>query len=109
MDPRMNPHGSRQEYNFGERDGSRQANIPGVYYHPGADAFVETAYAVQPNGQPAMKDGKVVYDQANGRIQADAFVQIGYRLATDEEVKRFRSQQQAQAKAIKATQTSLRP
>lgn len=98
MDPRMNPHGSKNEYNFGERDGSARPNLPGVYYHPGADAFVETGGQKRP-------DGTMVYDQINGKIQADAFVQIGYRMATEEEVKRYRSQQESTAKAIKAAQT----
>lgn len=95
MDPRMNQNG---EYNFGERDGSRQANLPGVYYHPAADAFVET-------GGVKKSDGSIAYDQNTGRIQADAFVQIGYRLATDEEVKRYRAEQEKTAKAIKIVQS----
>lgn len=98
MDPRMNPHGSKNEYNFGERDGSARANLPGVYYHPGADAFVET-------GGQKRSDGTMAYDQVVGRIQADAFVQIGYRQATEEEVKRYRAKQEATAKAIKAAES----
>ncbi len=75
MDPRMNKNG---EYNWAER-GGRMPNRPGVYYHPQADKFVETAGQRRP-------DGTVAYAEEEGKIQADAFVQMGYRLATDEEL-----------------------
>lgn len=95
MDPRMN---SRQEYNRND-NGKKQDNSPGVYYHPQADVFVETA------GQ-RHKDGTMSYDHETGKIQADAFVQIGYRLASEEEVKRYRAQLAERAKEIEAKQAA---
>ena len=102
MDPRNN-RDSKQEYNFGELDGKARANEPGVYYHPQADKFIETSAALNPDGTVRLADGKASYFRETGLIQADAFVQVGYRLATDEEVKRYRAQQSETAKAPEPT------
>ena len=102
MDPRMNPHGSKNEYNWAERDG-REPNTPGVYYHPQADKFIETAFTVDfRTGQPVLQDGERVYDRINGKVQADAFVQVGYRKATPEEVKQYRIEQAELSKKLNA-------
>lgn len=97
MDPRMN----QGEYNFGERDGSRQANLPGVYYHPQTNKFIETAGI-------KLSDGSVAYHHDSGKIQADAFTQIGYRPASEEELRDYRSAQKAadEAKRISASRTT---
>lgn len=92
MDPRMIPKGGSNEYNYGEQDGIRRPNQPGVYYHPQADKFVETAGQVRP-------DGETVYHAQEGKIQADAFVQIGYRPATKEELEAFKAKKKDQEKA----------
>lgn len=83
MDPRMIPKGAPNgEYNFGEQDGTRRANEPGVYYHPGAQKFVETFGVERP-------DGSVTYAKESGKIQGDAFVQLGYRPASEQELKEY--------------------
>lgn len=86
MDPRLAAKG---EYNYGERDGTARSNEPGVYYHPEAKTFVETANTVNPN------TGHVSYFAETGRIQADAFVQLGYRPATEAEIATYRKQSNA--------------
>lgn len=97
MDPRMNTTSSGIEYNRNDV-GRKGDNPPGVYYHPTADKFVETGGQKRP-------DGTMAYDQVVGRIQADAFVQLQYRPATPEEVKRYRAQQEATAKTLKAAES----
>lgn len=94
MDPRMIPKGSGPEYNYGEQDGKARPNEAGVYFHPQAQKFVET-HAIR------RQDGTSVYPQDSGKIQADAFVQLGYRPASEEELKEYRAGQEAKAKAQK--------
>jgi hypothetical protein len=89
MDPRL---ANKGEYNFGERSGEALPNNPGVYYHPQADRFVETA------GQ-RREDGSTAYFENSGRIQADAFTQIGYRPATKEELMAYEAKKKDQEKA----------
>jgi hypothetical protein len=89
MDPRMNSNG---EYNWEERDGRKRPNEAGVYYHPQADKFVETGGQKRP-------DGTIAYAQNEGKIQADAFVQMGYRRANSEELKAYEAKQKDQEKA----------
>lgn len=89
MDPRL---ANKGEYNFGERSGTALPNNPGVYYHPQANKFVETA------GQ-RREDGSIAYFENSGKIQADAFAQIGYRAATDEERKAYEAMKKDQEKA----------
>lgn len=98
MDPRMTKNG---EYNFGERDGTARANEPGVYFHPQAGTFVETA------GQ-RLPDQAASYARDTGKIQADAFVQMGYRPATSEELKAYEAKLKDQEKAnrIEASRTT---
>ena len=103
MDPRTSTRNPKQEYNFGELDGTARANEPGVYYHQQADKFIETAAQLNPDGTVRLIDGKASYFRETGLIQADAFVQMGYRLASDEEVKRYRSTKQDQAEAKEPT------
>lgn len=91
MDPRMIPKGSGPEYNYGEQDGKARPNEPGVYFHPQAQKFVETTGIKRP-------DGSVTYSRDAGKIQADAFTQLGYRPATDEERGYYQAAQQAAAK-----------
>lgn len=90
MDPRMVPKGGSQEYNFGEQYGERQPNMPGVYFHPHAQKFVETAGIKRPDGSKA-------YHADQGKIQADAFVQMGYRPADEEESGYYKEAQKAAA------------
>lgn len=92
MDPRMIPKGGSPEYNYGELEGKARPNTPGVYFHPQAQKFIETTGAKRP-------DGSVAYASQEGKIQADAFVQIGYRPANDEELKAYRAEQEKKAKA----------
>ena len=92
MDPRMIPRNGAAEYNFGEQTGDARPNEPGVYYHPEADKFTETTFVKR-------SDGTIVYDQSTGKIQADAFVQLRYRLATADEVERYRKQQLSEVKS----------
>lgn len=98
MDPRMIPKGSSQEYNYGEQDGKARPNEPGVYFHPQAQKFVETAGAKRP-------DGSVAYARATGKIQADAFAQLGYRPANEEEVAAYRAKQEAAEKVNRVEQS----
>lgn len=100
----MIPQASKNEYNWGERTG-RSPNTPGVYYHPEAKKFVETSFNTDVDGNPILRNGQPIYHQATGKIQADAFVQIGYRKATDEEIKLYRSERAKLAKTIKAVQS----
>ena len=96
MDPRMIPKGAPNgEYNYGEHDGTRRPNEAGIYYHPGADKFIASATAVDPEGNMLMRGGKPVLARVTGKIQADAFVQLGYRAATEQEQKEFLARQQA--------------
>ena len=97
MDPRMNKNG---EYNWAER-GGRQPNQPGVYFHPEAGKFVETAGQRRP-------DGSVAYSDDTGKLQADAFVQMGYRPASEEERKQYEQKLKDQEKAnrIAASRTT---
>jgi hypothetical protein len=101
MDPRMIPKGSGPEYNYGEQDGKARPNEPGVYFHPDAGKFVETTGVKRP-------DGSMAYARDAGKIQADAFKQIGYRPATEQELKEYRADQEAKAEAErkKATATT---
>lgn len=101
MDPRMLPKGSSPEYNTGEREGKAQPNNPGVYFHPHAQKFVETTGIKRP-------DGSVTYARGPGKIQGDAFTQLGYRPANEEELKEYRADQEAKAKAqrIKDSRTT---
>lgn len=92
MDPRMIPKGGSAEYNYGEQDGKARPNEPGVYFHPQAGKFIETT-GIQ------RSDGSVSYARDPGKIQGDAFTQLGYRPATEEELKEYRSQQEGKAKA----------
>lgn len=91
MDPRMIPRGSGPEYNYDENTGgAARPNEPGVYFHPQAQKFIETAGIKRP-------DGSIAYSVDSGRVQGDAFVQLGYRPASDEELKEYRAQQAAKA------------
>lgn len=92
MDPRMVPKGSSSEYNYGEQDGKAQPNQPGVYFHPQAQTFIETTGIKRP-------DGSITYSRDAGKIQADAFVQIGYRPASEKELAEYRAKQESAAKA----------
>lgn len=92
MDPRMIPRGSGPEYNYGEQEGKVRPNEPGVYFHPQAGRFIETTGIQKP-------DGSIAYARDPGKIQADAFKQIGYRPATEEELKEYRSMREDQVKA----------
>ena len=94
----MNPKRSSQEYNYGELEGKARSNDPGVYFHPSAGKFVETAGVKRP-------DGSVAHHQDTGRIQADAFAQLGYRPASPEELKEYQAKQADQAKAQKIAET----
>lgn len=98
MDPRMIPKGSGQEYNHDGQGGEARPNEPGVYFHPQAGKFVETAGVKRP-------DGSMTYARDPGRIQADAFVQQGYRSASDEE-KRYYEQAQAAAARVQRIKDS---
>lgn len=91
MDPRMIPKGSGPEYNYGEQDGKVRPNEPGVYFHPQANKFIETTGSQRP-------DGSTAYARDPGRIQGDAFTQLGYRPATDEEVREYRAMKEKNAK-----------
>lgn len=101
MDPRMIPRGAASEYNRGD-SGIRPDNQPGVYFHPQAGKFIETSGTRQP-------DGSITYAQKSGKIQADAFTQVGFRPATAEELKEYRAKQAERAKAqhVKDTATSV--
>jgi hypothetical protein len=88
----MIPKGSAQEYNHDGQGGEARPNEAGVYFHPQAQKFVETAGVKRP-------DGSIAYAQGAGKIQGDAFTQIGYRPATDEELKEYRAQQKERAEA----------
>jgi hypothetical protein len=94
----MIPKGSAPER---PGDPGRRANEAGLYYHPQANRFMETAGQRRP-------DGSVAYDSQAGQIQGDAFSQIGYRPATKEEAAGYRADQEARAKAaeIKANSTT---
>lgn len=94
MDPRMIPKGSGPEYNYGELEGKAQPNLPGVYFHPQAEKFIETTGIRRP-------DGSISYAQDPGKIQADAFTQMGYRPATAEEARFYQEAQKAAALARK--------
>lgn len=98
MDPRLNDLRNKGEYNYGEQDGTRRPNQPGVYYHKGANKFVET-------GGVKMPDGSVAYDAAAGKIQADAFRQMEYEPATPEQKAFYHASQQAAAKVAKIKQS----
>ncbi len=100
MDPRMIPRGgSKEEYNYDQNSGGPgRPNEAGVYFHPAAGKFIET-FGVQ------RSDGSMTYAQETGKIQADAFAQIGYRPASDEEVKQYRAQQADRAKAKKIAES----
>lgn len=99
MDPRMIPKGSGPEYNYGEQDGKVRPNEPGVYFHPQAQKFVETTGIKRP-------DGTISYARAAGKIQADAFKQIGYRPADAKELEAYRAQQADRAKAQRIKESS---
>lgn len=99
MDPRMIPKGSGPEYNYGEQDGKARPNEPGVYFHPQAEKFVETTGIKRP-------DGSVTYAAQEGKIQGDAFRQLGYRPANEKELKEYRAQQAEKAKAQRVKESS---
>jgi hypothetical protein len=86
----MVPKGGSTEYNYGEKEGTALPNNPGLYFHPQAGKFIETAGVKRP-------DGSTSYATDSGKIQADAFVQFGYRPATAEEAKEYRARQEAEA------------
>jgi hypothetical protein len=83
----MIPKGSSPEYNSSD-DGQRPDNQPGVYFHPQAEKFIETAGQRRP-------DGSMAYNVDGGKIQADAFTQMGYRPATKEELSQYNAEQAA--------------
>lgn len=95
MDPRMIPKGQAPE----EQGDGRRNNAPGVYYHPQADKFIETTGIRRP-------DGSMSYSDNDGRIQADAYVQIGYRKANDQEASDYRARQEAVREASRKRSTS---
>lgn len=99
MDPRMIPKGSGPEYNFGEMEGKARPNEPGVYYHPQANKFIETSGIKR-------QDGSISYARDPGKIQGDAFTQIGFRPASEEELKEYRAKQEEKAKAKKKAESS---
>jgi hypothetical protein len=103
MDPRMIPKGGSSE-EFTDLENRRNPNLAGVYYHPEAKKFLET-------GGQTMPDGSVAYDLVGGTIQGDAFRQIGFRAATDEEAAQFHADKEAQRqkarKESSSTTTSL--
>lgn len=99
MDPRMIPKGSGPEYNYGELEGKARPNEPGVYFHPQAQKFIETTGTKRP-------DGSMSYARDTGKIQGDAFAQIGYRPATEEELKEYRAKQEATAEAQRKRATA---
>lgn len=98
MDPRLNDLRNKGEYNFGEQDGTRRPNMPGVYYHEKANKFVET-------GGVKMPDGRIAYDNAAGKIQADAFRQMEYKPANEEQSAYYRASQEAAAKVARIKQS----
>jgi hypothetical protein len=101
MDPRLIPQGSGPEYNYGEPEGKARPNEPGVYFHPQAQKFIETTGVKRP-------DGSISYSSDAGKIQGDAFKQIGYRSANEQEQGHFKAAQQAAARVqqIKQSRTT---
>lgn len=99
MDPRMIPKNSASEYNTSDQGGEARPNDPGVYYHPQANKFNETTFVRR-------SDGTKVYDRASGKIQADAFVQLGYRPATDEEVAQYNKSKESKPEEASQTPSS---
>lgn len=101
MDPRMIPRGgSKEEYNYDQNAGGPgRPNEAGVYFHPQAGKFIETYGVERP-------DGSTTYAQDSGKIQGDAFAQIGYRPATKEEAAEFRARKEARAKEMKVKANS---
>ena len=89
------------EFNYDENapGGVGSVNEPGVYFHPGASKFIETAHTKRPDGSKAY-----VVDQ--GRIQADAFTQMGYRPAEEAELKEYQAQQAAAAAEKRKQETA---
>lgn len=87
MDPRMIPKGGSDE-EFTDLEQRRNPNAAGVYYHPGADKFIET-------GGIKMPDGSISHDQLTGTIQGDAFAQVGFRPATPEQEAAYNAKQKA--------------
>lgn len=98
MDPRMIPRGSGPEYNHDGRGGQAPPNEPGVYFHPQAQKFVETTGIEKP-------DGSISYSKDAGQIQGDAFAQIGYRKASEEE-HRYRQEAKKAAAKVQAWRKS---
>jgi hypothetical protein len=90
MDPRMMPKGSATEYNHDGQGGQARPNEPGVYFHPQAGKFIETTGIRKP-------DGSITYAREAGKIQGDAFAQIGYRAANGEEAEAYHQAQKAAA------------
>lgn len=99
MDPRMIPRGSGPEYNHDGQGGQARPNEPGVYFHPQAEKFIETAGTKKP-------DGSISYASGPGQIQGDAFAQLGYRPASKDELKEYRAQQEQKAKAQRIEESS---
>ena len=100
MDPRFIPKGG-SEQEFTDLENRRNPNPAGVYYHPQAGKFVET-------GGVKMPDGSISHDQVAGTIQGDAFRQIVYRPATEEELAEYRARQAEQEKKSAKSTTTLR-
>lgn len=98
MDPRLNDLRNKGEYNYGEQDGTKRPNSPGIYYHDKANKFVET-------GGVKMPDGKIAYDSAAGKIQADAFRQMEYKPANDDQTAYYHASQEAAAKVARIRQS----
>lgn len=86
MDPRMIPKGSSPE----QQSEGRRPNQPGVYYHPQAEKFIETSGVRRP-------DGSMSYASNDGKIQGDAFVQIGFRPANENELKEYEERKKESA------------
>jgi len=98
MDPRMMPKG---EFNYDDNapGGVGRSNEPGVYFHPQAGKFIETAAIKRP-------DGSKTYSSAQGKIQADAFAQMGFRPANTEELKEYQARQAEAAEAKRKQENS---
>lgn len=101
MDPRMIPKGSATEYNHDGQGGQARPNEPGVYFHPQAEKFIETTGMKRP-------DGSISYAKEQGKIQGDAFKQIGYQAANEEQQVYYKEAQKAAARvlALKKSRTT---
>jgi hypothetical protein len=97
MDPRMIPKGGSDE-EFTDLENRRNPNPAGVYYHPGANKFLET-------GGLKMPDGSISHDQLAGTIQGDAFAQIGFKPANDEQKAYYEADQKVKAELNRIKQS----